>query len=62
MEQDQSIQVNLATHPHLAQLFERKDQQNLIQVNTFVDRKCLLGFLFMLEQRGQLKLKQELSR
>lgn len=62
VEQDQSIQINLATHPHLAQLFERKEQQNPAQVNAFVDRKGLLGFLLMLEQRGQLKLKQELTR
>lgn len=56
------FEVNLATHPHLGQIFERRTKlQSGSAIHPYVDHKALLGFLFTLEQRGRQKLKHELE-
>ena len=50
------ITVNLPTHPHLGQIFERKLTLLNTAKNPYVDRQGLMYFLNLLEQRGKKKL------
>ncbi|GLT19601.1 hypothetical protein GCM10007938_33830 [Vibrio zhanjiangensis] len=52
------VEVNLASHPHLAQIFERHAKKSQ-QSNPFVDPQGFQAFLDVLEERGSKKLAQE---
>ena len=57
------VTVNLASHPHLGQLFERREHINASSgTNPFVDHKGMLYFLNLLEQRGKKKLAIEQAK
>ncbi|WP_193161253.1 MBL fold metallo-hydrolase [Microbulbifer hainanensis] len=54
------VQVNLSNHPHMNQLFERRERASVEgNVQPYVDRKGFFDFLNTLEQRGLKKLEEE---
>lgn len=57
-----AVQVNLANHPHMGQLFERKTKvPNEETAAPYVDKQGFVEFLDTLENRGIKKLKEESS-
>lgn len=54
------VQVNLANHPHMNQLFERKGlAENKDPITAYVDRAGFLALLDKLENRSIEKLEEE---
>jgi metallo-beta-lactamase class B len=48
------VTVNMPSHPHLGQLFSRRDNMNKkAKVNPFIDRDSFVKFIHLLEKRGQ---------
>ncbi|KDM93559.1 beta-lactamase [Photobacterium galatheae] len=52
------VEVNLASHPHMAQIFERKSKYSE-EMNPFIDKNGFQEFLDVLEVRGTKKLLKE---
>jgi len=62
-KQTPKIKVNLASHPRMNQLFERKDSIKHLDVsNPFVSHSGFMYFINRLEKRGAKKLAAELSK
>lgn len=60
--EEPQVQVNLANHPHMNQLFERRDRaEDSGAVTAYVDRAGFLALLDKLEERGIKKLAEESS-
>ena len=56
------FEVNLASHPHLATLFERRDRAQKEGLRAaYVDADGIDHFLTLLRARGEKKLQQELQ-
>lgn len=53
------VSVNLPSHPHLGQIFERQRLKATEKYNPFVDPKGFTQFIRLLEKRGQEKLLVE---
>lgn len=53
------VSVNLPSHPHLGQLFERQRLKATEADNPFVDHKGFMQFIRLLEKRGKEKLLVE---
>ncbi len=57
---DTPVEVNLTNHPHMSQLFERRDRLSTSNTgHSFVDPKSFKALLDLLEQRGVEKLSKE---
>ena len=56
LHQQRPFDVNLANHPHRAQLFERK--LNKSGTNPYIDRKGFGEFLEQIENMGKLKFRE----
>lgn len=56
------ISVNLPTHPHLGQIFERHRLSKTQDSNPFVDHQGFMRFINLLERRGNEKLLVEKSK
>ncbi|MBU2899362.1 MBL fold metallo-hydrolase [Vibrio hepatarius] len=52
------VEVNLASHPHMAQIFERNARYSQ-QTNPFIDQESFQEFLDVLEKRSVKKLAKE---
>lgn len=57
-----AVEVNLASHPRLNQLFERKEQIAKGRKNPFIDAAGFQAFLNVLEARGAKKLLEEQAK
>ncbi|UXI00110.1 MBL fold metallo-hydrolase [Photobacterium sp. TY1-4] len=56
-----AVEVNLASHPHMAQIFSRKAKGSE-EMNPFIDEDGFQEFLDVLEARGAKKLLEEQSK
>ena len=56
-----AVEVNLANHPEMNQLFERQ-AQNTQRINPYIDAEGFAEFLEVLKARGAKKLLEEQTR